>query len=68
MAVSGEQPISLLNDEMEMDMRLIGCASVDQLNPSLVDTRALSMHSASVPSDVLGLQNYDSLVGPQAKL
>lgn len=35
-------------------MRLIGCSKVDQLNPTLVDTRGLSMHSTSVPTDTLG--------------
>jgi len=42
-----------LKDEMEMNMRLIGCSSVDQLNPTLVDTRGLSMHTTSVPVDTL---------------
>jgi len=50
-----------------MNMRLIGCSSVDQLNPSLVDARGLSQHGhiQTVPSDTLGLSAYDPLVGPQ---
>ena len=48
-----------------MNMRLIGCSSVDQLNPTLVDTRALSMHSTGVPGDTLSLRNYDPLAGPK---
>jgi L-lactate dehydrogenase (cytochrome) len=48
-----DRAIQLLKDEMEMGMRLIGCSSVDQLNPTLVDTRGLSMHTTSVPSDTL---------------
>ena len=59
--------MQLLKDEMEMNMRLIGCSSVDQLNPTLVDTRGLSTHSTTVPSDTLGLGVYDPLVGPQEK-
>lgn len=48
-----DRAMQLLKDEMEMNMRLIGCSSVDQLNPTLVDTRGLSMHTTSVPVDTL---------------
>lgn len=62
-----DRAMQLLKDEMEMSMRLIGCSKVDQLNPTLVDTRGLSMHSTSVPADVLGLSIYDPLVNPKQK-
>ena len=62
-----DRAMQLLKDEMEMNMRLIGCSSVDQLNPSFVDTRGLSTHSTTVPSDTLALGVYDPLVGPQEK-
>ncbi|KAJ5040516.1 uncharacterized protein L3040_006170 [Drepanopeziza brunnea f. sp. 'multigermtubi'] len=62
-----DRAMQLLKDEMEMNMRLIGCSSVDQLNPSLIDTRGLSMHTTSVPSDTLGLSIYDPLISPGAK-
>ncbi|MCJ1243173.1 Cytochrome b2, mitochondrial precursor [Trapelia coarctata] len=62
-----DRAMQLLKDEMEMNMRLIGCSSVDQLNPTLVDTRGLSMHSTSVPTDTLGMGAYDPLVAPQEK-
>ena len=62
-----DRAMRLLKDEMEMNMRLIGCSSVDQLNPSLVDTRGLSMHSTGVPADTLSLSVYDSLVNPVEK-
>ena len=62
-----DRAMQLLKDEMEMNMRLIGCSNVDQLNPTLVDTRGLSMHSAPVPADVLGLSTYDPLINPQEK-
>ena len=62
-----DRAMQLLKDEMEMNMRLIGCSKVDQLNPTLVDTRGLSMHSKSVPADVLGMSMYDPLVSPQEK-
>ena len=48
-----DRAMQLLKDEMEMNMRLIGCSSVDQLNPTLVDARGLSMHTTSVPVDTL---------------
>jgi len=60
-----DRAMQLLKDEMEMNMRLIGCSSVDQLNPTLVDTRGLSLHSTVVPSDTLGLSIYDPLVSPK---
>ena len=50
-----------------MNMRLIGCSNVEQLNPTLVDTRGLSMHTTGVPSDTLGLGAYDPLIAPQEK-
>lgn len=62
-----DRAMQLLKDEMEMNMRLIGCSKVDQLNPTLVDIRGLSMHSTSVPVDVLGMGVYDPLVNPQEK-
>lgn len=62
-----DRAMQLLKDEMEMNMRLIGCSSVDQLNPTLVDTRGLSFHSNNVPADTLGMGIYDPLVTPQEK-
>uniref|UniRef100_L2FT11 Mitochondrial cytochrome n=1 Tax=Colletotrichum fructicola (strain Nara gc5) TaxID=1213859 RepID=L2FT11_COLFN len=58
-----DRAMQLLRDEMEMNMRLIGCTSVDQLNPSLLDTRSLFNHG-STPSDNLGLAIYDPLATP----
>lgn len=60
-----DRAMQLLKDEMEMNMRLVGCSSIDQLNPTLVDARGLNMHSTAVPSDSLGLGVYDPLVIPQ---
>jgi L-lactate dehydrogenase (cytochrome) len=48
-----ERAIQLLKDEMEMNMRLIGCSSIGQLNPTLVDARGLSAHYTGVPTDHL---------------
>ncbi|GAB7357096.1 hypothetical protein MBLNU459_g7903t4 [Dothideomycetes sp. NU459] len=59
-----DRAMSLLRDELEMNMRLIGCNSMDQLGPEFIDTAGLKMHTASVPSDTLGLGVYDPLRGP----
>ncbi|KAG6173676.1 hypothetical protein E4U51_004771 [Claviceps purpurea] len=59
-----ERAMQLLKDEMEMNMRLLGCANVRDLNPSLVDARALGGHSAPVPVDALAQAVYDPLVTP----
>jgi len=62
-----DRAMQLLKDEMEMNMRLIGCSSVDQLNPTLVDTRALGVHTTAVPVDALGISTYEPLENPKAK-
>lgn len=59
-----DRAMQLLKDEMEMNMRLIGCTEVSQLGPELVDARTITQHVQTVPSDTLGLQNYDPLAGP----
>ncbi|KAI3402151.1 hypothetical protein diail_80 [Diaporthe ilicicola] len=59
-----DRAMQLLRDEMEMNMRLIGCTRVDQLNPSLVDTRSLFNHGNGTPSDNLSWSTYDPLANP----
>lgn len=63
-----DRAMQLLKDEMEMNMRLIGCSTIAELNPTLLDTRALSMHATTVPQDTLSQITYDPLSGPKAKL
>lgn len=58
-----DRAMRLLKDEMEMNMRLIGATSVDQLNPSMVDVRSLYNHGTG-PVDNLALSTYDPLVSP----
>lgn len=61
-----ERAMQLLKDELEMNMRLIGATKVSDLNPSMVDARALlGGHHSAVPSDTLGLNVYDPLVSPR---
>lgn len=62
-----DRAMQLLKDEFEMNMRLIGCSSVDQLGPEFLVNGSLGMHTASVPVDTLGLGAYDPLTGPAEK-
>ncbi|KAI0876251.1 FMN-dependent dehydrogenase-domain-containing protein [Hypoxylon argillaceum] len=62
-----DRAMQLLRDELEMGMRLIGCTSVDQLNPSLIDTQNLGSHITNVPVDSLGHKVYDALATPAWK-
>ncbi|PKS08959.1 hypothetical protein jhhlp_003572 [Lomentospora prolificans] len=59
-----DRAMSLLRDELEMNMRLIGCTSVAELNPSLIDVRSLTSHGNGVPTDVLSKDVYDRLQAP----
>ncbi|KAI2249099.1 hypothetical protein LOZ11_003699 [Ophidiomyces ophidiicola] len=59
-----ERAIQLLKDELEMNMRLLGCTTIDQLTTDLVDTRGLGIHSVPHPIDRLADAVYDPLVTP----
>ncbi|KAI0908098.1 FMN-dependent dehydrogenase-domain-containing protein [Ustulina deusta] len=63
-----DRAMQLLRDELEMGMRLVGCTSLDQLTPSLVDTRNLGSHVTAVPVDSLGHKVYDALATPAWKV
>ncbi|EHA54913.1 hypothetical protein MCOR27_011752 [Pyricularia oryzae] len=59
-----DRAMQLLKDELEMNMRLIGCTSIDQLSPSLVDTKSLTYHGNGTPIDNLSHSIYDPLANP----
>jgi L-lactate dehydrogenase (cytochrome) len=59
--------IQLLKDEFEMNMRLIGARTVEELTPDLVDTRGLQIHTVPTGNDVLYGGVYDPLVNPAFK-
>ncbi|KAG6013268.1 Cytochrome b2, mitochondrial precursor, partial [Claviceps citrina] len=65
-----ERAMHLLREEMEMNMRLLGCASVRDLDPSFVDARGLAVHSGGSPVDALAREVYEPLATPaqRAKL
>ncbi|PSN66959.1 hypothetical protein BS50DRAFT_573747 [Corynespora cassiicola Philippines] len=62
-----DRAMQLLQDEMEMNMRLVGATKISDLNPTLIDTRGLSMHTSTVPLDTLSRNVYDPLAGPKEK-
>ena len=53
--------MQLLRDELEMNMRLIGCTKVEELDGSLVDARSLGNHSMP-PEDRLSWRVYEPLI------
>lgn len=63
-----ERVMQLLKDEMEMNMRLIGAAKIEDLHPGLLDTRSLFVHSNATPVDSLSLTTYDPLIVPAQRL
>lgn len=61
-----DRAMQLLKDEMEMNMRLVGARTIEDLNSSMVDVRGLvGGHNAAVPSDTLSLGAYDPLQAPR---
>lgn len=63
-----ERALQLLKDEFEMDMRLIGASKISDLDSTMVDARGLASHTVPVPTDMLQLSTYDSLVAPSLKV
>ena len=62
-----ERAMQLLKDEMEMNMRLIGATSVEELDDSLVDASNVSLHTSVAPDDYLSKRIYDPLTPPAFK-
>lgn len=48
-----ERAIEILRDEFEMNMRLIGARSINELVPEMVDASALHAHAGITPADNL---------------
>ncbi|KAJ2905481.1 hypothetical protein MKZ38_005357 [Zalerion maritima] len=59
-----ERAMQLLRDELEMGMRLLGCATIEELGPHLLDTRSLGQHGNGIPRDTLMEEVYDGLTVP----
>ncbi|KAH9912516.1 glyoxylate dehydrogenase [Fomitopsis serialis] len=58
-----EKAIQIFRDEFEMNMRLLGARTIDELVPEMVDASALSSHVVLTPQDTLFHNTYQPLVG-----
>ncbi|PPQ63026.1 hypothetical protein CVT24_005972 [Panaeolus cyanescens] len=62
-----EKALQILQDEFEMNMRLLGARSIEELGPDLVDSSNITSHAAAVPSDRLFEGNYETLQSARLK-
>ncbi|KAI0302338.1 glyoxylate dehydrogenase [Multifurca ochricompacta] len=56
-----EKAIQIFRDELEMNMRLLGVTTLDELRPEMVDARALNVHTGSIAEDNLFRGTYQPL-------
>lgn len=56
-----EKALQILQDELEMNMRLIGAPTIKDIHRDMVDTSSLSSHTGAIPSDKLYDSNYESM-------
>lgn len=56
-----EHALQILQDEFEMNMRLIGAPTIKDIAPDMVDASHLGTHVVTVPEDKLYGANYDSM-------
>jgi len=56
-----DHALQILNDEFEMNMRLIGARHIGEIVPEMVDASNIGLHMVSVPSDNLYEANYERL-------
>ncbi|KAI0919045.1 hypothetical protein AcW1_003476 [Taiwanofungus camphoratus] len=62
-----ERAIQIFRDEFEMDMRLLGARTVNELVPEMVDASALTSHFVMTPEDHLFKSTYQPLALAQFK-
>lgn len=60
--------LQILNDEFEMNMRLLGAPTLRNVVPEMVDIANLRSHTVSVPDDRLYAGNYQSLETAKLKV
>ncbi|KAK0486161.1 FMN-dependent dehydrogenase-domain-containing protein [Armillaria novae-zelandiae] len=60
--------LQILNDEFEMNMRLLGAPTLRNVVPEMVDISNLRSHTVSVPDDRLFAGNYQSLETAKLKV
>ncbi|EIW80311.1 glyoxylate dehydrogenase [Coniophora puteana RWD-64-598 SS2] len=62
-----EKAFQIFREELEMNMRLIGARTIDELEPSMVDASGLSSHVGFTPIDNLYNTTYQPLALAQFK-
>ncbi|KAH9855954.1 glyoxylate dehydrogenase [Lenzites betulinus] len=62
-----ERAIQLFRDEFEMNMRLLGARTIDEVVPDMVDASSLSAHTVLAPEDNLFNSTYQPLTLAQFK-
>ncbi|KAJ7734000.1 FMN-dependent dehydrogenase-domain-containing protein [Mycena maculata] len=62
-----EKALQILNDEFEMNMRLLGAPTLKDVVPEMVDASNLQSHIVAVPGDALYNNNYESMQYAQLK-
>ena len=60
-----EKAIDILEEELVICMRLMGCTTLCQIKRQMVTTTGLNSHSGSPPQDSLTKENYERLVLPK---
>jgi len=62
-----EKVVSILRDEFDMTMKLMGCQTLSDIKPGMVITKNLSDHFVPSPKDFLSSTTYEKLI-PRSKL
>ncbi|KAH7909365.1 glyoxylate dehydrogenase [Hygrophoropsis aurantiaca] len=62
-----EKAFQIFRDELEMNMRLIGARTIDELSPEMVDASAIHSHAGLTPADNLYNTTYQPLALAQFK-
>ncbi|KIP11351.1 hypothetical protein PHLGIDRAFT_124991 [Phlebiopsis gigantea 11061_1 CR5-6] len=63
-----EKILQILNDEFEMNMRLLGAPTLKDVVRDMVDASCLHQHIVSVPDDRLFYLNYESMAHAQLRV
>ncbi|KAI0741097.1 FMN-dependent dehydrogenase-domain-containing protein [Earliella scabrosa] len=56
-----DHALTILRDEFEMNMRLIGARNLKEIVPEMVDASSIQSHIVAVPGDRLYDSNYESM-------
>ncbi|KAI0767098.1 FMN-dependent dehydrogenase-domain-containing protein [Fomes fomentarius] len=56
-----DHALNILNDEFEMNMRLLGARNLKEVVPEMVDASSIHSHIVAVPGDRLYESNYEGM-------